>query len=116
MLTSRCVFSMTLAASATRILDALNVPAGVTLEAWIRPGKLPAQGGRILDKSPAGSATAYCLDTYPGNSLRLIFRDPHLKYAANLADGEWVHVAGTVDGETGSCALYVNGRRVAVAR
>ena len=92
--------------------DVLNCPDGVTLEAWICPRVLPASGGRIIDKSPAGAATAYLLDTYPGNSLRLIFRDPHVSYAAQFKPGEWVHVAGTVDGRTGRAALYVNGKRV----
>ena len=91
-------------------LDCLE---GVTLEAWVRPRELPPSGARILDKSPVGAATAYNLDTYPGNSLRLIFRDPHLKYDAKLAPGRWTHVAGTIDGATGKAALYIDGRKVA---
>jgi len=92
---------------------ALDCLDGLTLEAWIRPEQLPPNGARIMDKSPAGAASAYLLDTYPGNSLRLIIRDPHLKYDARLPVGEWTHVAATVDGTTGSCALYVNARKVA---
>jgi len=92
----------------------LNCTQGVTLEAWIRPAKpLGAGGARIIDKSPVGAATAYLLDTYPGNSLRLIHRDPHLGYDAQLPVGQWSHVAATINGETGDAALYLNGKRVA---
>jgi hypothetical protein len=94
----------------TPILDCRD---GVTLEAWVRPAQLPESGARLIDKSPAGAATAYLLDTCPGNSLRLIVRDPHLRYDARLAPGRWVHVAGTVDSATGRCALYLDGRLVA---
>jgi hypothetical protein len=86
--------------------SALDCLDGLTLEAWIRPGQLSGSGARIIDKSPAGSATAYLLDTYPGASLRLIFREPHLIHDADLVPNEWVHVAATVDGQTGEAVLY----------
>jgi hypothetical protein len=85
---------------------------GVTLAAWIRPRALPPSGARIIDKSPVGAASAYLLDTYPGSSLRVITRDPHVIFDAKLPALEWTHVAGTVDGETGRTVLYVNGRAV----
>ena len=59
-----------------------------------------------------GKAAGYLLDTYPGNSLRLISREPHLVYDAHLPIGEWTHVAATVDGTTGRQVLYMNGRAV----
>jgi hypothetical protein len=90
-------------------LDCLD---GLTLAAWIRPHELPPEGVRIIDKSPVGAATAYLLDTYPGHSLRLIIRDPHLIHPANLPLDQWTHVAATVDGETGKAILYVNGQQV----
>lgn len=68
---------------------------------------------RILDKSPVGAASAYLLDTYPGNSLRLITRDPHLIHKADLSKERWTHVAATVDGETGRQVLYIDGKKVA---
>jgi hypothetical protein len=92
----------------------LNCSEGLTLEAWVRPSQPLGPGGaRIIDKSPVGGATAYMLDTYPGNSLRLIYRDPHLGYDARLPVGQWSHVAATVNGQTGEAALYLNGKRVA---
>lgn len=91
---------------------ALDCADGTTLEAWVCPGYLPKMGARIIDKSPAGLATGYLLDTYPGNSVRLIVRDPHVIHKANLAAGKWVHIAATVDGKTARAALYVDGRKV----
>ena len=95
---------------------ALDCTHGVTLEAWIRPAEQAPGGGRILDKSPAGHTGAYLLDTYPHNSLRLIVRNPQLRFAAKLDAGTWVHVAATVDGDTGESALYLNGTKVASQR
>jgi alpha-L-fucosidase 2 len=95
---------------------ALDCLEGVTLTAWIRPRALPANGARIIDKSPVGAATAYLMDTYPGNSLRLITRDPHLIYQANLPLNQWTHVAATVDAEGGKQVLYLNGRPVVQSR
>ncbi len=91
---------------------ALDCTGGVTLAAWIRPRALPPSGARIIDKSPVGAASAYLLDTYPGSSLRVITRDPHVIFDAKLPELEWTHVAGTVDGATGRTVLYVNGRQV----
>ncbi len=91
-------------------LDCLE---GLTVAAWIRPGELPPTGARIIDKSPVGAATAYLLDTYPGDSLRLIIRDPHLIYPARLPLGRWTHVAATVDAPTRIGRLYINGEEVA---
>ena len=92
---------------------ALNCLDGVTLAAWIKPAQFPPGGLRIIDKSPVGAASGYLLDTYPANSLRLITRDPHLSFAANLPTNQWSHVAATVDAKTGKQVLYLNGRPVA---
>ena len=94
---------------------ALDCLGGVTLEAWIRPQRLPPAGARILDKSPVGVATAYLLDTYPGDSLRLITRDPHLIHGAKLPLGAWTHVAATCDTATGRQALYIDGHLAATS-
>ena len=92
---------------------ALDCLDGLTLTAWIYPYGFPPSGMRIIDKSPVGEASGYLLDTYPGNSLRLITRDPHLSYKANLPTNQWSHVAATVDGKTGKQILYLNGNVVA---
>ncbi len=91
----------------------LNLTNGLTLEAWIAPGQIDEAGARILDKTPVGADQAFLLDTYPGNSLRLIVHAGTLRHAAKLPPGQWSHVAGTFDARTGISILYVNGREVA---
>jgi len=90
----------------------LKLTQACTLEAWIRPGKLPPSGGRILDKCRVGTANGYMLDIFPGGSLRLIVEWGALGYDAKLATDQWAHVAATV-GADGTLALYANGRQVA---
>jgi len=92
---------------------ALNLTDAVTLEAWVRPEVLPHGGGRIIDKSHAGDSDGYLLDTYPGNSLRLIVADGHLSYDAKLPTDRFTHVAAVFDARTGRKELYVDGKRVA---
>lgn len=92
---------------------ALNGNQGLTLAAWIRPAEFPSAGMRIIDKCPVGAARGYILDAYPGDSLRLITRDPHLIFPAQLPPGKWTHVAATVDALTGKQKLYLNGKPVA---
>ena len=90
----------------------LGLTKSCTLEAWVRPGKLPPGGGRILDKSRVGTSSGYLLDTFPGGSLRLIVEWGTLSADAKLALDQWTHVAGTVDAD-GTLALYVGGKQVA---
>ncbi|NLH99199.1 MAG: LamG domain-containing protein [Chthonomonadales bacterium] len=96
--------------------DAFDLTDAVTIEAWIKPDKLPPGGGRILDKSHAGSDDGYLLDTYPGNSLRFIVADGTLSYDAKLPTDRFTHVAGVYDARTGRKELYVNGKRMASGR
>ncbi len=90
----------------------LDLTEACTLEAWICPAELPAGGARIIDKSEVGTSNGYLLDTYPGNSLRLISQAGTLSHAARLVPGQWAHVAGTVAPD-GRLALYLNGQKVA---
>lgn len=91
---------------------ALDLTHACTLAAWICPAELPPGGGRIIDKSEVGTSNGYLLDTYPGNSLRLISQAGTLSYAAKLVPGRCVHVAATVSAE-GRLTLYVQGKAVA---
>lgn len=91
----------------------LDLSTSCTLDAWIAPEKLPPGGGRIIDKSKAGTSNGYMLDTYPGNSLRMIVSAGTLTHDARLARGKWVHVAATFDAASGEQVLYVNGKAVA---
>lgn len=90
----------------------LDLIEACTLEAWIRPGTLPASGGRILDKSQVGTSNGYLLDTHPGNSLRVIAQVGTVSHAAKLVAGQWVHVAATVAPD-GRLTLYLEGKPVA---
>jgi hypothetical protein len=93
----------------------LQLTSAVTLDAWIAPEQLDQGGARIIDKIPAGRANGYLLDTFPGNSLRMVIEPHTLSYAARLEPGRWVHVAGTYDRHTGSQRLYVDGKLLASA-
>ena len=53
------------------------------------------------------------MDTYTG-SVRLISNadTSNPTSRVKLQVNEWVHIAGTIDGETGDLAIYIDGRRV----
>jgi len=95
---------------------ALDLTEAVTMAAWLRPNRLPPGGARILDKTHAGDSDGYLLDTYPGNSLRMITADGALTYDAKVPTDRFTHVAGVFDARTGRKELYVNGRKVAQGR
>jgi len=90
----------------------LDLATACTLAAWIRPKTLAQGGGRILDKSEVGTSNAYLLDTFPGNSLRLIVERGAVSHNATFPPDQWAHVAATVDGD-GTRTLHINGKRVA---
>jgi hypothetical protein len=90
----------------------LSLTKTCTLAAWVRPGKLPPGGGRILDKSRAGTSNGYLLDIFPGGTLRLIVEWGTLSADARIPQDQWTHVAGTVDAD-GTLVLYAGGKQVA---
>jgi len=90
----------------------LSMRDAYTLDAWIRPEKMSERGGRIINKVTSGVDDGFLLDTYPGNSLRLITEQGHAEFDAKLTPGEWVHVAGTLD-RNGEMRLFINGKVVA---
>jgi len=101
---------------AGKTIDALKAAGrseSLTLEAWIQPEKLPGSGARILDKITPGGADGFLLDTYPGNSLRLVTRAGTLSKKNVLTPGQWHHVAAVIDGGDGRLKLFQNGQRVA---
>jgi len=87
-----------------------------TIDAWIRPGDLPPNGGRIVDKITAGAHDGYLFDTCPGKSLRFITEYGEVSLGAPLPDagGGFIHVAAVCDPAAG-LALYVNGNKAATA-
>ena len=91
---------------------ALHLSEAITMEARIRPGKLPQGGGRIIDKSQVGTSNGYLLDKHPGNSLRLIAQAGTVSHNTSLTPDQWVHVAATVALD-GHLRLFIAGRMVA---
>ena len=84
-----------------------------TLEAYVKPGKLPPGGGRIIDRCTAGAADGYTLDTFPDNALRFITPYGDVSAPKALPAAQWAHVVATV--EAGKhMRLFVNGKEVAV--
>jgi hypothetical protein len=99
-----------------KTLDALKEvdrsPA-LTLEAWVQPEGLPEGGGHIIDKATPDGSDGFLLDTWPGNSLRLITKSGILNRKDVLTAGEWHHVAATMNSATGEQKLFHNGKKVA---
>lgn len=85
----------------------------LTVEAWLTPDAMPPDGGRIIDRSVPHTLDGFLLDTYPGNSLRLITSNGEVNASGVLTPGKPVHVAGVYDSSARVMKLYVNGREVA---
>ena len=92
---------------------ALDLSDAVTLEAWVKADPMPNGGGRILDKLIPGTSDGFTLDTYPGNSLRLITAKALCGYAANLSADHWTHVVGVYSASQKIMALFVDGKEAA---
>ena len=91
---------------------ALDLTDEVTLEVWVKADPMPEVGGRILDKSVPGTSDAYLLDTWPGNSLRLITRNGMCRADVHLSADHWTHVVGVYSASKKIMALYVDGKEV----
>ena len=89
-----------------------DMAGSITLEAWVKPAVLPAAGSRIIDKITPGGSDGILLDTYPGNSLRLITQAGILQKKDYLAPEQWHHVAATVDTSRGWQKLFLDGRKI----
>ena len=97
--------------------EALDLEDAITMEAWIKARTMGRQGGRIIDKGTAGTKSGYMLDTFPGNSLRMIVRtdayEAVVSFPAQLPTARWLHVAGVFNAASGAMRLYVSGKDVA---
>lgn len=94
-------------------LKELDLSAGITLAAWIRPEEMTP--GRIIDRMSAGQNDGFLFDTHPGDSLRFIVGQREVRADGILTRGAWHHVAATYDPSTANLAVYLDGRRVAGA-
>ena len=93
--------------------ERLDLTDEVTLEAWVKAEPMPPNGGRVIDKMPPGSMQGYLLDTWPGNSLRLITANGHCRYDAKLSADRWTHVVGVYSATKRIMKLYIDGNEVA---
>lgn len=84
--------------------------SGLSVEAWVKPAKLPAGGARLVDKITPGGSDGFLLDTFPGNSLRFICGQTILLQPDALPADRWTHAAAVADPATGGCRLYVDGK------
>ena len=91
----------------------LNLRDEVTLEAWVKADPMSPAGGRILDKSKPGTQLGYMLDTWPGNSLRLLNAKGMCRFDAKLAADRWQHVVGVYSVPQQLMVVYLDGREVA---
>ena len=92
---------------------ALDLSDAVALEAWVKADPMPRGGGRILDKLIPGTSDSFLLDTYPGNSLRLITAKGQCSYDARLSSDHWTHCVGVYSASQKIMALYLDGKEVA---
>lgn len=91
----------------------LDLTDAVTLEAWVKADPMNKAGGRILDKSAPGTQKGFMLDTFPGNSLRLLNVAGMCHHNAKLDNRHWTHVAGVYDSSNKVMKLFLDGREVA---
>jgi hypothetical protein len=84
---------------------------GLSVEAWIRPERLAA--GRIVDRSTPATSDSFCLDTHPGDAIRLITPAGTIHVEKVLALGRWTHVVAVYDPEGGELAVYLDGKLAA---
>ncbi|MYR94931.1 MULTISPECIES: LamG domain-containing protein [unclassified Streptomyces] len=79
---------------------------------WVRPGRV--DGTRTALSQDAGTARAFTLGlTQAGSAPVWSFSIGGARVTGGLPEtGEWAHVLGQYDAETGTARLYVNGRAV----
>lgn len=88
----------------------LDLTTGGTFEVLISAGTQGEAGGRLLDKGQAGTALGAILDTYPGNSLRLITLSGALNGGSTLPVGGWHRVVAAFDAK--SRRIYLDGKLI----
>ena len=87
----------------------LDLRRSCSLEVWTQ---LETTSGRLLDKTPAGTAQGYLLDMYPRTRVRSVIKPGTLRFDAQLKPGAWVHLVSTFNAADGQHRLYVNGKQV----
>ncbi len=88
---------------------------GLTVEAWVTPAALPGSGARIADKITPGGSDGFLLDTFPGNSARLICGDEILRLDNAAPAGRRTHIAAVIEPETRRMRILIDGRPAAAS-
>jgi hypothetical protein len=101
--------------SADKKISKAALSGNITIEAWLKPQKQTSDGGRIVDKCTPGAGDGFLLDTYPGNSLRLIVGKEIIAKKNCLKVGKWQYVVATVDAKAGTLKIYLDGKEVAAS-
>ncbi len=83
----------------------------VSLEAWIKPEN--PNNSRIIDKITAGKSDGFLVDTYPGNSVRVIVGNKILTHKNCLVAKQWSHIVVVIDSKQEFIKLYFDGKLVA---
>ncbi len=87
----------------------------ITIDAWLVPDILPEGGARIVDRTRIGTLDGYMLDTYPGNSLRLLTSNGMLSAPNVLTPCIPVRVTAVYSSSKHIAKLYKNGKLIATA-
>ncbi|MHB1460841.1 MAG: LamG-like jellyroll fold domain-containing protein [Armatimonadota bacterium] len=85
----------------------------LTIDAWLMPETMPEMGGRIVDRAIPGTYDGFLLDSYPGNSLRLLTANGMLSASNVLTPGVPVRVTAVYSASKRVAKLYKNGKLIA---
>ncbi len=85
----------------------------LTIDAWLMPELMPEMGGRIVDRAVPGTLDGFMLDSYPGNSLRLLTANGMVSAPNVLTPGVPVRVTAVYSASKRIAKLYKNGKLIA---
>lgn len=83
-----------------------------TLDVWLCPAAMPESGGRIVDRATPGTYVGYMLDTYPGNSLRLLTSNGMLEVPGALPAEVPTRVTAVYSASKHIMKLYKDGELI----
>ncbi len=83
-----------------------NAHGAITFVAEVRPAT--GETGRLFDQLTPGKQDGFLIDTYPGNSLRLISGSIHQVIKDVLPGGVWARVEAVADAQAGGWRVAIN--------